>query len=59
MQAPVPAAAPVLAPAAPPKEAPPLLNAFTSRERLLGAIVLSEALAPPPGLRPRNPGGGF
>lgn len=53
-----PAAAAPLAPPAP-RAASNLLSAFSSRERLLGAIVLSEALAPPPGLRPRSPGGGF
>jgi pyruvate/2-oxoglutarate dehydrogenase complex dihydrolipoamide acyltransferase (E2) component len=52
--------APAPQPAAAPRPpAPALLGAFTSRERLLGALVLAEALAPPPGLRPRSPGGGF
>jgi hypothetical protein len=35
----------------PPPPPPGLLSAFTSRERLLAAIVLSEALAPPVALR--------
>ena len=40
-------------PAAP---APPPQAAFGGRRALLGAIVLSEALAPPLGLRTRDPG---
>jgi hypothetical protein len=33
----------------------PLLAAFGSRDALLAAIVFSEALAPPVGLREQNP----
>jgi hypothetical protein len=51
--APAPRPAPVRVepPLVPPAPPPGLLSAFTSRERLLAAIVLSEALAPPVALR--------
>ncbi len=46
-----PFAAAVQQPGRPPRPGTPLLSAFGSPDRLLAAIVLSEALAPPLALR--------
>jgi hypothetical protein len=52
----IPAPKPTPVPAAVEPLVSELLEAFGSRRALLGAIVLSEALAPPLGLRSRDPG---